>query len=445
MNKKIICATDFSPAADQAAELALRLARLFGDRLELVHWIHRSPFIHPELVGAALEPLREQARKAILARRDRLSGKGVEVSAEVEIGDVDDCLLDRAANPETRLLVLGTTHGRKESTRAFIGSVARRVARQAACPVLAVPETPLLARGGWAPERPLKVTVAVDLSPATDAALDWVKSFTEVVSCQVELVHAYWPLRETQRLGLPWPPEDFDSELEVAEVLDRELRARIERIWGRSNAPLHLRPGHGVSPSIIAAEAEAEGADLLVVGTSQHRIGSMGLGTMATANLPVLCVPARLGAIPAEPASLAPLRTLMVPTDLSALGNTAVRQACRMLAAAGGTVVVCHVVFDPRGLTIDERDGLHRSLLALVPAEASRKGIRARVLIQDSAPPATAIIQAVRRLGCDGIVMSSHGRSGLSRALLASVAEAVVRESPVPVTVVSARATDAVA
>jgi len=445
MSKKIICATDFSPAADQAAELALRLARLFGDRLELVHCIHRSPFIHPELAGAALEPLREQARKAILARLDRLTGKGVEVSAEVEIGDVDDRLLDSAANPETRLVVLGTTHGRDAATRAFIGSVARRVARQAACPVLAVPETSLLARGGWAPDRPLRVTVGVDLSPATDAALGWVKSFTEVASCQVELVHAYWPLRETQRLGLPWPPVDFDAELEVSEVLDRELRARVERIWGRSGAPLHLRPGHGVSPSIIAAEAEGEGADLLVVGTSQHRIGSMGLGTMATANLPVLCVPARMGATVAERPVLAPLRTLLVPTDLSALGNSAVRQACRMLAASGGTIVVSHVVPDLRGLTLDERNDLPRNLLALVPAEASRLGIRARVFIHEGGPPATAIVQAVRRLGCEGIVMSSHGRSGLSGALLGSVAEAVVRESPVPVTVVSARAAEGAA
>src|SRR3954470_8455074 len=145
MSKKIVCATDFSPAADQAAELALRLARLFGDRLELVHWIHRSPFLHPELVGAALEPLRAQARSALLARRDRLSGKGVEVSGEVEIGDVDDGLLDRGDNAETRLLVVGTAHGRTGGARSFIGSIARSVARRAACPVLAVPATTILA------------------------------------------------------------------------------------------------------------------------------------------------------------------------------------------------------------------------------------------------------------------------------------------------------------
>jgi nucleotide-binding universal stress UspA family protein len=262
----------------------------------------------------------------------------------------------------------------------------------------------------------------------------------EVVSCQVELVHVYWPLRETQRLGLAWPPLDFDAELEVGEVLDRELRARIERIWGPSSAPLHLRPGTGVSPGLIAAEAESEGADLLVVGTTQRRIGSMGLGAMQTANLPVLCVPARLGAVSAEPPTLTALRTLLVPTDLSALGNAAIHQACRMLAAGGGTVIVCHATGGKAEATTKSRDELLGTLRALVPEGAARLGIRARTFLQESGPPAAAIVQAARRLACDGIVMSSHGRSGLSSALLGSVAEAVVRESPVPVTVVSARA-----
>jgi nucleotide-binding universal stress UspA family protein len=340
------------------------------------------------------------------------------------------------------LLVLGTTHGRRGAARAFIGSVATRIARRAACPVLVVPEIPLPAQGGWTPDRPLKVTVGVDLSPATDAALEWVKSLTEVVSCQVELVHTYWPVRENQRLGLPWPPVDFDAELEVAEVLERELRARIERVWGHSTAPLHLRPGSGTAPAVIAAEAESEGADLLVVGTSQHRIGSMGLGTMRAASLPVLCVPAQLGATAAEAPALAPVRTLLVPTDLSPLGNAAIGHACRLLAAGGGTLIVCHATGGKGPMTAQERDELRKKMLELVPAEAGRMGILVRTFVQETAPP-EAIIQAARRMGCEGIVLSSHGRSGLSGALLASVAETVVRESPVPVTVVSARASEA--
>ena len=50
--------------------------------------------------------------------------------------------------------------------------------------------------------------------------------------------------------------------------------------------------------------------------------------------------------------------------------------------------------------------------------------------------PANVIIQHVEDHDIDAIVMGSHGRSGVSRILLGSVAETVVRRSPVPVTVV---------
>ena len=50
--------------------------------------------------------------------------------------------------------------------------------------------------------------------------------------------------------------------------------------------------------------------------------------------------------------------------------------------------------------------------------------------------PAATIVEEARERGVDHVVVGSHGREGMSRILLGSVAEAVVRRSPVPVTVV---------
>jgi len=50
--------------------------------------------------------------------------------------------------------------------------------------------------------------------------------------------------------------------------------------------------------------------------------------------------------------------------------------------------------------------------------------------------PARTIVDVVEEGGFDHVVMGSHGREGVSRILLGSVAETVVRRSPVPVTVV---------
>ncbi|MFB6132526.1 MAG: universal stress protein [Halanaeroarchaeum sp.] len=50
--------------------------------------------------------------------------------------------------------------------------------------------------------------------------------------------------------------------------------------------------------------------------------------------------------------------------------------------------------------------------------------------------PSRVIVEYAEEHGIDQIVMGSHGRSGVSRILLGSVAESVVRRSPVPVTIV---------
>jgi nucleotide-binding universal stress UspA family protein len=51
-------------------------------------------------------------------------------------------------------------------------------------------------------------------------------------------------------------------------------------------------------------------------------------------------------------------------------------------------------------------------------------------------PPSRAIVEWAENNDVDGIVIGSHGRDGVTRVLLGSVAETVVRRSPVPVTVV---------
>lgn len=50
--------------------------------------------------------------------------------------------------------------------------------------------------------------------------------------------------------------------------------------------------------------------------------------------------------------------------------------------------------------------------------------------------PSRVIVEFAEETGIDAIVIGSHGRSGISRILLGSVAEKVLRRSPVPVTVV---------
>ena len=66
---------------------------------------------------------------------------------------------------------------------------------------------------------------------------------------------------------------------------------------------------------------------------------------------------------------------------------------------------------------------------------AAERGVSVESVVEVGRP-SRVIVEYAEGHDVDGIVMGSHGRKGVSRILLGSVAEAVVRSSPVPVTVV---------
>jgi nucleotide-binding universal stress UspA family protein len=76
-----------------------------------------------------------------------------------------------------------------------------------------------------------------------------------------------------------------------------------------------------------------------------------------------------------------------------------------------------------------------RELFAEVRTEAEEADLTVETAIEVG-KPTREIVEYAGDNGIDQIVMGSHGRSGVSRILLGSVAEAVIRRSPVPVTVV---------
>jgi nucleotide-binding universal stress UspA family protein len=133
---------------------------------------------------------------------------------------------------------------------------------------------------------------------------------------------------------------------------------------------------------------------------------------------------------------LAPVRTVLVTTDYSPRANLAIPYAYR-LVGKGGTVVICSVAdAGSAGLAPDVRRDLEEMLRVLVPVEAKEMGGCTEIVVQEGSDPAETIAGVARRLEADVVVMASHGRSGLRRALLGSVAESVVRDAGLPVLIV---------
>jgi nucleotide-binding universal stress UspA family protein len=80
------------------------------------------------------------------------------------------------------------------------------------------------------------------------------------------------------------------------------------------------------------------------------------------------------------------------------------------------------------------RDVEAKAYLSEIQRRLSKKGLlHARTRVAFGGPPAEEILAAAKATGADLIAMATRGRSGLGRALFGSVAESVLRASPVPV------------
>jgi universal stress protein A len=145
---------------------------------------------------------------------------------------------------------------------------------------------------------------------------------------------------------------------------------------------------------------------------------------------------------PVQPRHPATPRRVLVPVDFSRPSLAALRHALALAADTGARVVLLHVLepFHP-GLHLDTtaiqtaaRQAANKRLEALLIA--SRKTWPAVSRELRAGHPVTTIIALAKRTQADLIVLGTHGRTGLRRALIGSVAERVVREAPCPVLVV---------
>jgi universal stress protein A len=131
---------------------------------------------------------------------------------------------------------------------------------------------------------------------------------------------------------------------------------------------------------------------------------------------------------------------ILFPTDFSHTGDAALALAVSLARERGAKLLIVHVEEPPAaygggemyyGLPDPATEDLERMLKEVVPSDP-QVGYEHRLVTGD---PATAIPRVAEEDDVDLIVMGTHGRTGLMRLLMGSVAEAVVRRAPCPVLV----------
>lgn len=387
------------------------------------------------LTAAELEP----GRIASELRKFEIS-----VETRAIVGTPSKFILDVAREVGAELIVLGT-HGRKGAAHLFLGSVAEHVVRASACPVLVTRESASIDER-WDGRGPIRLAIVADGSSACEAAFYWARTGGQSLRGDVSLLRPYWPSQEGARYGIedPWPGERGHAELQS--VLERDLRRDARALAGAHEPPIRLRIANAEAPEALSLDARQLGADALVIGISKHARGFAPVSPSAilrAATLPVFCIPE---AITRPERRIAPVRALLLPCDLSDSSKAAIVPAYGLLSG-GGRVELCYVHAHGRpdllaggadipDLADNERTAIEADLRAVIPPEAAAHGVVTHLSVIEAAAVDEAILAAAERLDVDVIAVGSHGRTGLPRALIGSVAEQVARRSRRPVFIV---------
>ena len=146
-------------------------------------------------------------------------------------------------------------------------------------------------------------------------------------------------------------------------------------------------------------------------------------------------------------------KRILVPVDGSPTARLGLREAIRLARGQKAAVHLVHVVDGYHvammgveggayiGELLESLERSGRRLLRAAEAQVRRAGVPVRTALLENSlgPAADAIVRQARKSGADLIVIGTHGRRGVSRVLMGSDAEQVVRNSPVPVLLVRGR------
>jgi nucleotide-binding universal stress UspA family protein len=140
--KRILVATDLTPASRAALSEGMTLAKDNGAELMIAHVcgspsVTQAAAIATSIYDEWVRNLKDQAQESLRPLLDEARREGVHAGALVLFGAADEAIVEAAETNNADLIIVGT-HGRHGVSRLFLGSVASRVISTALCPVITV-------------------------------------------------------------------------------------------------------------------------------------------------------------------------------------------------------------------------------------------------------------------------------------------------------------------
>ncbi len=292
------------------------------------------------------------------------------------------------------------------------------------------------------------ILVPLDGSAQAERALPFAEALARRTGARVLLVQA------TSVRTMPGadPTAAQVRAVEQAQSYLDDLAARI----ARQGIAVETAVPYGPAVEGIVAEIQLRGVDLVVMtthgrsGLGRWVYGSVAEGVLAQSPVPALLLQSWLGEQPWR--RLAEQPRLLVPLDGSKFGEAALPVAVEFVrqfggelvllravplvdqiiaAAAGPGVPIAGKIEDVEELRLAAQQYLEQVARKLAASLGQPPAIDVRL-----GEPAQAIAEATRERRADLVVMSTHGRTGLSRVVFGSVAGGVLRQASAPLLLV---------
>ena len=290
--------------------------------------------------------------------------------------------------------------------------------------------------------------VPLDGSEFSERTLHLAERLSQSTGAALHLVHVH----------VPHPPDHFLSntqfhyeglDLEEYEAQHRDQEeAYLADVVGRltGKVPVDSALLEGFVAEEIGRYAAAVKADLVLITTHGHTgVSRMWLGSVADAlirstSLPLLVIhPSRGRHVPDDALTF---KHIMVTLDGSELSARILPVAADLAAASGAELTLVHVVSSSAVLgtrifpllpdDIAPAMAKARAYLEGQAAALGERGLTVHTHVEEHEAPGRAIAAIADKLDADMIALATHGYGGLKRALLGSVADKVLRSSPLP-------------
>jgi nucleotide-binding universal stress UspA family protein len=241
---------------------------------------------------------------------------------------------------------------------------------------------------------------------------------------------------------------DFTQWRQEAENYLRRVAGELRVLGYR----VHTTVADGDVATSICEVAKAQDVDLIAM-TTHGRSGLQRwiMGSVAERLIRISQQPVYLIRPGKDVRASGALQRLLVPLDGSTLAEAALETALKLPLEAGAEFLLVQAIELPELWgeefvsaetvaslpSVEEQEALAQTYLDGIAQSLRRQGYSARIHIE-TGHPATVIAAAAVSQSVDMIVMSTHGRSGLSRWVFGSIAEKVVRTVECPVLLVRA-------